>query len=517
MKNLLLLLFLFSLHQHGLAQAFPPGMTPVQKTVPVNLKAAVGWRSPETQEAVALYIALQHEAAYAKFREAVANGDSDAYYFMGRMQQHRELRSALHLSDSVELKNPEVYFAANRDSARYYYQKAVRGNCLLGHLGLAELMTLKSVDDEEQFKRHMKSASVDIKEKAAAGDAFCNRILGSMFYNGFGEREDKAKAFQYFNKAAAQNDVVSYGYLGSLYMEGEGVAKDRDKAFYWFKKGAEAGDREASYSLGLFYEEGQRGKSDLREALKWYKRAMEKGSMMAYEQLKQLDESPESKLLLGAMDRNPDLIARAVELGANVNCSHNPQGFDIDFKGRTPLMHALYLPHLMEGYGTVYHPEVRLEAFRYLLQHGADIHQTDEDGKTPLMFVVSGTRVNSEAFEKEQLHLLDTLIALGADPNTRDLKGNTALMYVLEFGKGQGMAEIQRLLEAGAEINAQNEEGKSALMLACDLNLSNEMILLLLSAGADPKLLDKAGKAAIQFTRRDNIRNMLLAAGSPEF
>ncbi|TXK44264.1 ankryin [Pontibacter qinzhouensis] len=517
MKNLLLLLFLFCLHQHGLAQATPSGNLPVQKQIPINLKAAVGWRSSETQEGVALYIAMQHQAAYTKFKEAVTKGDNDAYYFMGRMQQHRELRSGLFLSDSVELKNPEVYFAANRDSARYFYEKAVRGNCLLGHLGLAELMTLKSVEDEEQFKRHIRSASVDIKEKAAAGDAFCNRILGSMHYNGFGEREDKTKAFQYFSKAAAQSDVVSFGYLGSLYMEGEGVARDKDKAFNWFKKGAEAGDREACYSLGLFYEEGQKGKSDLKEALKWYKRAMDKGSMMAYEQLKQLDETPDSKLLLGAIDRNLELISRAVELGANVNCNDNPHGFDLDFKGRTPLMHALYLPHLLEGYGSVYRPEVRVESVRYLLQHGADITQTDQEGKTPLMYVVSGTRVNTEAFETEQLHLIDTLLALGSDPNAKDLHGNTALLNVLEFGKGLGMAEIQKLLEAGAEVNAQNESGKSALMLACDLNLSNEMILLLLSAGADPKLLDSSGKAAIHFTKRENIKNMLLAAGSPEF
>ncbi|WP_114783262.1 ankyrin repeat domain-containing protein [Botryobacter ruber] len=514
MKNIVSLLFLLLLFRVGVAQE--KTKNPATPPLAVDTTAAVGWRTPETKEAVLLYISLQPEAAYAKFREAAAKDDPDAFYFMGRLQQHGELKANLNLNDTSKLKNPEIYFAARRDSARYFYEQAIKGNSMLGHLGIAELMTLRNQEDERLFTQHMRSAAIDIRERAIDGDAFSCRILGSMYYTGYGVWKDRELAIRYFQKAAEKGDLVSYGYIGSLYQEGEGVPADMKQAVKWFKKGAEAGEREASYSLGLYYEETTDGNANIEEAKKWYQVAMEKGSQNAYEQLKYLGLAPETRLIIGAMDRNAHLVERALEQGADINSGANPAGFDLDFRGRTALMHAVYLPHLLEGYGTVYDPDKRVQTVSLLLQKGADINKTDQDGKTALHYAVSGTRVTTETFEQEQLQLLDTLLQHGAAVNVQDSLGNTPLIYAMEFNKGFGLRDVEMLIKAGADVNVQNKEGKTALMVACEKNYTNESVLILISAGADATLRDNNGRAAIDFTKKDNIRNILFAAGSPE-
>ena len=472
------------------------------------------WRTPEMQEAMDLYMGLQYKEAYAKFRQAAAREEAAAYYFMGRMHQYGELKDSDEASDSSRVRNPETVYAADPDSAKALFELALEGNNLLGNLGLAEMMILRTEEDKKRFTQLMRSAAVEIRDMAVAGDAFCNRILGSMYYTGYGEMQDKEYAFNYIQRAANMHDVVAYTALANLYLTGEGVEANTEKAKYWLEKGVAAGAKEALYTLGLLYEEGNLGEPQPEKARELYHEAIARGSSNAFEQLKYLSQTADQKLVLAAIERNPEIVKRSLTNGANANTLAVPNGYDFDFRLRTPLMHGIFIPLLLEDYGVIYKPEVRLQVTSELLRNGADVNATDQDGKTALHYAMSGARINTELFEKEQVRLLDTLFRFKADPNIVDNFGNTPLFYAVRFANGTHLMEMSRLLKGGANPNIQNLEGKTPLMLACELDGGNEVIVALLNAGADPGLNDYKGRAAIDYAKHESIHNILLAAGS---
>lgn len=523
MKNLVIIFLLVSLSHVGQAQTNSAAgkHTAVATTnaAKISKPGRQVWRTPAMQQAMAFYTSLNYQEAYKSFKEAAALGDNDAYYFIGRMHQYRELKYDSIKIDSVKqvLRDSEAYFEAERDSAKYYYQKAVDENSLLGHLGLAELMILRTQADKQRFLQHMRTAAIQIRESAADGDAFSNRILGSMYYTGYGEMKDKGLAHHYITRAAERNDIMAYGFLANMYLDGEGVKPSVEKAAYWLKKGAAAGEREALYTLGLLYEEGDLGEPEPEKARTLYNKAIAKGSVVAFDQLRYMNETPDQKLVIASITRNPDMLKRAINAKADVNTLALPTDWEEDFRGRTPLMHTVYIPFMLGDYGEAYQPEVRLGMVSQLLRKGAGVNDRDIDGMTALHYLLVGARVNTELFEVEQVQLLDSLLKFGANPNLRDVDGNTVLVSALQSTNGQhiGIMELNRLLAVGANPNIQNNEGKTPLMLACELNSNFEIIMTLLQAGADPKLTDSTGKAAIDYTKRDNVINILMASGSP--
>ena len=108
------------------------------------------------------------------------------------------------------------------------------------------------------------------------------------------------------------------------------------------------------------------------------------------------------------------------------------------------------------------------------------------------------------------------LLAQGANPNARNPVGRTALMAValgaptdanssaeVDWGslgtatlKAVDAAEMCRgLLDKGADINAQDDQGYSALMLA-SLQGNSALVSILLTKGANPALKSEEGLTA---------------------
>ena len=77
--------------------------------------------------------------------------------------------------------------------------------------------------------------------------------------------------------------------LGYAYEFGQwGLTEDKAKAVQWYRKAAEAGDARAMYNLGYAYEYGQGGLTkDEAKAVEWYKKA-KAGSLKAAERLQEL-------------------------------------------------------------------------------------------------------------------------------------------------------------------------------------------------------------------------------------
>ena len=85
----------------------------------------------------------------------------------------------------------------------------------------------------------------------------------------------------------------------------------------------------------------------------------------------------------------------------------------------------------------------------------------------------------------------------GADANAQDEDGWTALMFTAERGGEHGAGMMRLLVDAGADANKQNEGGSTALMWAAQHGGEREhamgMINVLIDAGADVNMQNNNG------------------------
>ena len=105
------------------------------------------------------------------------------------------------------------------------------------------------------------------------------------------------------------------------------------------------------------------------------------------------------------------------------------------------------------------------------------------------------------------------LLAAGADVNTRQPDGATALHWAAHWNDSQ-MADL--LLTADADVNAANDHGVTPLALACE-NASVAMVERLLQAGANSNLAQTSGLTPLMIAARTGnatVAGLLLAGGA---
>jgi ankyrin repeat protein len=125
----------------------------------------------------------------------------------------------------------------------------------------------------------------------------------------------------------------------------------------------------------------------------------------------------------------------------------------------------------------------RTDLIPVLVREGADVNAYEGRGFTPLIL----------AAYNGQASAVEALIAAGADPCKPDAsQGNTAQMGVAFKGDDHLAA---RLLKEKCDVNARNNAGQTALMMA-SLFGRTAQIDMLLKAGADPSLVDASGRSA---------------------
>lgn len=134
-----------------------------------------------------------------------------------------------------------------------------------------------------------------------------------------------------------------------------------------------------------------------------------------------------------------------------------------------------------------------------LIKAGANVNESEED--TAL----------SKAAEHGRADMVRELLKAGADPNFGGI-----WVPLCAAVRGKNSEVVQLLIDARADLNAQEEEGSTALMLAAFIG-NLDMVKRLVAAGADPRMQDEDGESAIVSGRQwPEIVKFLKPLSSPE-
>ena len=187
-------------------------------------------------------------------------------------------------------------------------------------------------------------------------------------------------------------------------------------------------------------------------------------------------------LSLAAVNGNVALIEALLSAGASAN--------SIVSKGQTVLMTAARTGNPA--------------AVRVLIEGGADVNARESQlGETALMWAAS----------ENHAEVVTLLASRGADVNARsstiqfpkDRFGLEGVLTILPHGnwsplmyaaRDGGVDVARALAKAGADINATDPDGTTALIFAI-MNAHYDTANAILEAGADPNIVDKAGMAAL--------------------
>ena len=130
-----------------------------------------------------------------------------------------------------------------------------------------------------------------------------------------------------------------------------------------------------------------------------------------------------------------------------------------------------------------------------LLKAGSDVHQTDDRGRTPLLWIVCAAWMcrNKDKLAECVALLLDA----GADPNVVETKSDSdriesALMLAV---RDDNPPLVRALIDAGADVQYVSKAGQTALDLATDRGAKPDIQQMLVAAGAirsQPYTLDQA-------------------------
>src|SRR5262245_24268090 len=168
-----------------------------------------------------------------------------------------------------------------------------------------------------------------------------------------------------------------------------------------------------------------------------------------------------------------------IDKGADVNAKNR--------RGSTPLHWAIY-------------DEAKV---RLLLAKGANVNAKQAQGRTPLYLA---------AMLGNGVPTLRLLLSKGANPNLAAVNGQTPLMMA---ARGDVEA-MQLLIEQGADVNAKDGAGETALMSAC-AGGNAPAVQLLIGRGADVKVTSKRNETALGFAATSGVQasvEMLLAKGA---
>lgn len=141
------------------------------------------------------------------------------------------------------------------------------------------------------------------------------------------------------------------------------------------------------------------------------------------------------------------------------------------------------------------------EIFDLLLEKNADVNLAGQTGKTKNQTALYA------AVLKDREDLVQKLLEKGADPNIADAGGAYPLSEAV-VGAGANPQVVKRLLDAGANVNAQEANKATALLYAASnkqisSQARQEIVKMLLDKGADKSIKDEKGRTALDWAKQN--------------
>ena len=204
----------------------------------------------------------------------------------------------------------------------------------------------------------------------------------------------------------------------------------------------------------------------------------------------------EAALHLAVSEANPKLVQVLLELGrADPNVR--------DRRGETPLHRA---------HGRRRDQTDAFEAVvKLLLDYGADVHVTDNQGRTPLQIAVMRCAPT----------IMQLLIAAGADTNIKTRRNDETLLHIVgqqtdfwfkrESDHLIMVSCLKQLLECNLDVNAPDCHGRTPLFHK-HVFASLPAQEVLLQAGLDNEIQDNHGRTALSFAMEHHQGSIIACA-----
>ncbi len=157
-----------------------------------------------------------------------------------------------------------------------------------------------------------------------------------------------------------------------------------------------------------------------------------------------VDKMGSTPLLTATLQVLPDMVEVLVDAGAAVNVKSTVNVMD------TPMVHAAGNPNPLEHRKNV-------SIIKYLLDHKGDINFPSPNGTTPLMAAAQKSD-HSDGYDRAAL-----LVNKGAKLDAANDKGETALMLAAGVGNEK---LVKLLLEKGADAQKKNGAGETVMAYA---------------------------------------------------
>ena len=130
-----------------------------------------------------------------------------------------------------------------------------------------------------------------------------------------------------------------------------------------------------------------------------------------------------------------------------------------------------------------------IQSIKNYIDFGYDLN-IDDYGYTPLIYVSISN----------QIEIAKLLLNAGADVNIQNNTGSTALIYA---AYAKQIEIVKLLLSAGADIDKQDIDGNTALIKAAPNN-NREIVEILLDYGADEFILNNYNKSFYDYLNDEN-------------